>query len=99
MNHAADIVDAELFDQKICCEVAADRDHELAELCQRARLPDGLVQIRFRVITGIEPVDRTIRQTAKFVFHPESVVELQLSLLPRLEKLVKDGNLNVPGAV
>ena len=59
MHRAADIVDAELFDQKICCEVTADRDHELAKLRHRARLPNRLVQVRFRVITGIEPVDRS----------------------------------------
>src|ERR1700681_55924 len=87
MNRGADIVDAELFEQEICCEGAADRDHELAKLCQRARLSNSLVQIRFRVITGIERVDRAIHQTTKFVLHPERIVECQLSLLPLVEKL------------
>src|SRR5439155_15496097 len=61
----ADVLDAKPVHQQVRGEIAADRDHELAELSQRARASARPIQIPFRVVVGVQRERRAIDQTVE----------------------------------
>ena len=66
------------LDQQIRREVAADRDHRLAELAQRHRLADRLVDFGVGIGADTELVDAAVDDAVELVPDWERVVELQL---------------------
>ncbi len=99
VHRCADIIRAESFHQKIGGQIAADGHHQLAKLVQRARLPDSLVQIGFGIVSGIEPVARSVDQTVKLVLDRQRFVELELALAHLMKQLDHHGNFHGAGGV
>ena len=95
----ADVLDAKPVHQQVRGEIAADRDHELAELSQRARASARPIQIPFRVVVGVQRERRAIDQTVELILNAQGIVELQLSLPCLAIELDQDRHLHGAGGV
>ncbi len=99
MNGGADIFDAEFFDHQICGEVAADGDHQVAELAEGAGLSFGFVEIGFGINGGVEFEDGAVDDGMKFVVDDEGIVEAQLPFLYLMEEFDHYGDFHGAGGV
>jgi len=82
-----DVLDAQPLDQEVGRQVAADRDHGLAQLAQRHRLADRLVDLRVRVVADLKVIDAAVHDAVEVVHDRQRVVEAQAARLGLPEQL------------
>src|SRR5579864_722970 len=67
VDPGTDVIDPELLHQEVGGKIAADGDHELAQLRERACLAHRAVELGFRVVKRIQFVGGAVRQAVKLV--------------------------------
>jgi hypothetical protein len=99
MNGVTDVVYTEFLDDEVRGEIAADGDHEVAELAEGAGLAAGVVEVGLGVVGGIESVDGAIDEAMEFIFYEERFVESELAFSDLMKELDHDRNFHGAGGV
>ncbi len=99
VHGAADVFDAQLVDEQVGSEIAADGDHGFAEPAERHRLSNGLVHFGVGIVGGIKLINAGVHDAAKLVLNRERLVQTHLPCLHLGKQLDHDGNLHRAGGV
>ncbi len=87
----ADVFDAQLLDEEVGGEIAADGDHEFAQLMERASLTFDFVEVEFGIVRGIEFVDGAVDDGMEFVADGQRVVEMEFAFACLSKEFDHDG--------
>ena len=82
-----DVIRPEPFNQQIGCEVAADRDHRVAQLAIRHRAADFLVNLSVGIVANAQRIRTAIDDAVELVLDRQLIVQLDSPGANLLEQL------------